>query len=136
MKTGEGERAGDERRGHNETMTFKMTQVYSAERVYARLKPMLDAVQKRLADRILSDCRPYVPYDTGMLCMHVKQYRNADGSESIVWDMPYAHAVYYGDERGVTFHTVHHPWASARWFECAKVRQLPEWIEEGRWQLS
>lgn len=126
---------GDRIGRYNETMTFKMTQVYSADRVYARLKPKLDAVQKHLAEHVLSDCRPYVPYDTGMLCMHVKQYRNADGSESIVWDMPYAHTVYYGDERGVAFHTTHHPWASARWFERAKVRQLPNWIEEGRRQL-
>lgn len=100
-----------------------MDAVFSDERVLSRYLPLFAERQNRMAAELLLDCVPYVPYDTGALCEsgHVIS-GDADTPAYLVWDKPYARAVYYGDTRGVTFHTEHHPHASARWFEKIRPR--------------
>ena len=81
-----------------------------------------------LADAVRSDCNPYVPYDTGTLCESAFIQETEDPClRYVIWDTPYASAVYYGDEKGVTFHKEVHPLASARWFERAKCAFAAAW---------
>ena len=83
-----------------------------------------------LADAVRSACTPYVPYDTGTLCESVFIRETEDPClRYVIWDTPYAAAVYYGDERGVTFHKEAHPLASARWFERARSASAGAWCD-------
>ncbi len=99
-------------------MMMTMATDFSVDAVTARLCAPMEAAQNALADAILAACTPYVPYDTGRLCTsgHVLG-GGADTPARIVWDVPYAHSVYYGDEKGYSYRRDRHPHASARWFE-------------------
>lgn len=103
------------------------TCVYDADCLTSRLLPVFARAEERLAQRIMEDCEPYVPYDTGALYQSV-YIREADGEHRIIWDMPYAAYVYHGDETGVTFHKERHPLACARWAERAKAAALEAWL--------
>ncbi|MBQ7982112.1 MAG: hypothetical protein IJ302_00970 [Clostridia bacterium] len=100
------------------------------ERIFAS---RCDAAAAVLADTIRRDCEPYVPYDTGALCRSARIAAAAEGEGQYVrqirWEMPYAAAVYYGDSRGVSFHTEHHPHACAKWFEAARAACAAGWTE-------
>ena len=84
----------------------------------------------------MADCESYVPYDTGQLYHSVSRgdvTEDTDGIRcDIVWSAPYASAVYYGDERGVRYHTDHHARAQARWFEGAAASCRDRWEENVR----
>ncbi|MGM9626149.1 MAG: minor capsid protein [Eubacteriales bacterium] len=103
------------------------TCVYDADSLVSRLLPVFARAEEGLAHRIMEDCGPYVPYDTGALSRSV-YIREADGEHRIIWDMPYAAYVYDGDERGVTFHKTHHPLACAHWAQRAKAAALDAWL--------
>lgn len=87
------------------------------------------AAEEALGRAVLASCDPYVPYDTGRLAgsavLRISPDTRMRGE--IVWNTPYAKAVYFGDLRGVTYSAEHHPHAAARWFEAAKSTELADW---------
>ena len=84
-----------------------------------------------LGDAIRDDCEIYVPYDTGTLCASVRRGAVIQAEDrvgcDVVWSVPYASAVYYGDARGIRFHTEHHTHARARWFDGAAASCGDAW---------
>ncbi|MBQ8578330.1 MAG: hypothetical protein IJ449_10275 [Clostridia bacterium] len=113
-------------------MTVSMTCDFAGDRVLSRLLSSSDMAGERIASAVLSDSTPYVPYDTGALCGSGHIAKTGDGWYAVIWDVPYARAVYYGDARGVSFHTDAHPLASARWTERARAVCREKWTDEGR----
>ena len=81
---------------------------------------MLDYAVKR-------DTDPFVPMDTGMLARSV-QTTSPSGSGEVVYNTPYAHRLYYG--LSFAFKKVHHPLATAQWFEEAKAVHGKRWVAE------
>ena len=86
-----------------------------------------------LGDAVMADCEIYVPYDTGALCRSVRRGGVTEGDGTIgcdvIWSAPHAAAVYYGDARGIRYHTEHHAHARARWFEGARASTGVRWKE-------
>jgi len=112
-------------------MTASVLVDFDTERLERIFASRCDAAVTVLADKVRRDSEPYVPYDTGALCRSVRTVEAAEGEGQYVrqirWEVPYAAAVYYGDSRGVSFHTEHHPHACARWFEAARVACTAAW---------
>ena len=109
---------------------------FDADALAARCADVFSAAVGVLAEDVMADCEIYVPYDTGQLCHSVSR---GDVTEDlgcircdIVWSAPHASAVYYGDERGVRYHTGHHAHAQARWFEGAAASCRERWEENLR----
>ncbi len=99
-------------------MTLTMKTDYQTDALFTRFSAFLTEQQNLTAAEILAESAPYVPYDSGTLYEsgHVIP-GDPETPAYVVWDVPYARAVYYGDDRGVTFHREKHPHASARWAE-------------------
>ena len=83
--------------------------------------------QVMLDDAVKRDTDPFVPMDTGMLARSV-QTASPSGSGVVVYDTPYAHRLYYGLD--FNFKKIHHPLATAQWFEAAKSVNEKRWIAE------
>lgn len=49
-------------------------------------------IHKKLNEKIIQDCTPYVPMENGGLRKNV----HTEGEDYIVWNSPYAHYQYYG----------------------------------------
>ena len=97
-----------------------------------RLLARCAAAERALGGAVLTDCGPYVPYDTGRLAgsAEFRISEDAPTQGTVSWNVPYAAAVYYGDARGVRFSREKHPHACARWFEAAKSTALEAWTEK------
>lgn len=94
---------------------------FDARSVAQALKARAKAAERALSGRVLSDCEPFVPYDTGALSQS-----GVVGEGVIVYDVPYAQVVYHG--AGMRFQTEKHPLATAAWFEAAKAAHAAEWV--------
>lgn len=110
---------------------FTIDTVFNEARLLSRCRTAFFEAAAALGDAIRKDCGIYVPYDTGTLYRSVLRSAVAEKEERIgcdvVWSAPYASAVYYGDARGVRYHTEHHPHARARWFEGASASCGDAW---------
>lgn len=89
-----------------------------------------------LGDAVMADCEIYVPYDTGALCRSVRRSGVTAGDGTVgcdvIWSAPHAASVYYGDTRGIRYHTEHHAHARARWFTGARVACGTHWLDTVR----
>ncbi len=104
---------------------YDITVDLDADALAGRYREVFSSAAGRLGDAVMADCEPYVPYDTGELCRSAARSPvTADGDAvgcGVVWSVPYASSVYYGDTRGVRYRTEHHAHARARWFEGARA---------------
>lgn len=83
-----------------------------------------DGAQDMFSSLVAQDTNEFVPMDSGMLAGSV--LRASDFKHGLlVYDMPYARRLYYGDT--FNFSQDKHPKAGARWFETAKSRHLDKW---------
>ena len=80
--------------------------------------------QMWLDNEIVSDCQPYLPFLTGDLQRSTMS--TVIGEGNIVYDVPYARKLYYGDQ--FNFNKQNHPLATAYWFEYAKTANEQKWI--------
>lgn len=111
---------------------FAVDTVFDDTQLLARYSRVFAEAAAQLGDAIRDDCEIYVPYDTGNLSESVSRgavQQTEDGYRcEIIWSAPYASAVYYGDRRGVRYHTDHHAHARARWFDGARAANCDDWI--------
>lgn len=90
-----------------------------------------------LANEVLKDTDPYVPFLTGSL----SQRSHVDGN-TVVYPGPYARYLYYGKvmegppqgpkhatDRDLVYTKQHHPQAQSHWFEASKAQNLNKWLK-------
>lgn len=89
-----------------------------------------------LANEILKDTDPYVPFLTGSL----SQRSYVEGN-TVVYPGPYARYLYYGKvmegpihgpkhatNKDLVYTKQHHPQAQSHWFEASKAQNLKKWL--------
>ncbi len=82
------------------------------------------AVQRYIDNEILTRCEPYVPRDTGALIASGWQNTRL-GSGTVVYDTPYAAAMYYGKSAsGKDYNYKGAPMRGAYWFERMRAANL------------
>lgn len=89
----------------------------------ARRKSNYDRAQKYLDNQVAKDTTPYVPFRTGA----TKSSVVGDGSGKVTWNTPYVRYIYYAVGR--KFNPVHHPQATAQWFEKSKAVNKEKWVK-------
>ena len=94
--------------------------------VLKRFESRAKLAQTFLDTQVMKDSDKFVPYRSGTLARSV-QTATDPGSGRITWDTPYAHRMYVGDRFHFTKDT--HPSAGSRWFEVAKEKRLPVWVD-------
>lgn len=109
----------------------------------ARIDRNLREAQQLLANQVLADCTPLIPFQQGALRSHVSMGIDADYIE---WNSPYAHYIYEnelylaengsswakkGEKKYPTGESLeyHHPGTQGEWFEEAKQQHKEEWIK-------
>ena len=92
--------------------------------ILQRLKANSHMAQAWLDKRVVQDCEPFVPMDTGMLAASARE-SSTFGSGMIVYNTPYARRLYYGET--FSFSRDRHPKATHHWFEKAKSIFLESW---------
>lgn len=94
----------------------------------ATLKKRVDNAVAAVAQRVVKDCDPFVPFDTGRLAGSVKV--TGQGAErQVTYTAPYAKKLYEGGP-GMQFNTKKHPQAGSHWFERAKSIWGDQWVQE------
>ena len=111
----------------SDPIRFDIAVRFNAPALRSELQRNARLAQVMLDDAVKRDTDPYVPMDTGMLARSV-QTASPSGSGEVVYDTPYAHRLYYGLSFG--FKKLHHPLATAQWFEEAKAVHGKRWIAE------
>ncbi len=93
----------------------------------------LDGALWVTAENVLSDCRDYIPYETGDLRNSGKA-KAKDGKGTVEWGTDqktaqYARIQYYGVglNHGTVANAVSAPKACAKWFEAAKAVRKKDW---------
>ena len=111
-------------------------------------------VQQFIDQKIISECKPYIPASPRRILENSAQAMTEIGSGIVIWETPYARYQYYGrvmtDELGrtwvgegekkpiihedwpLTYDTSQNPMAGPYWFERAKADHLNEWLDETR----
>lgn len=116
-----------------------------------RIDSNLEKAQMKLNMQVVADCEPYVPFRNGALRSSVRYPQGITGGE-IEYNTPYAHYMYMGEVYGpnipikdaqgnitgwisppkksptgkrLQYHTKD---TSDHWFEEAKQKHLPDWI--------
>ena len=116
-------------------------------------------VQRFIDQKVISDCRPYIPASPDRTLADSAQATTELGSGLVIWNMPYAHYQYMGivygpnfqvlikgalewrsykgrpkhpTDRELTYDTSQNPMAGPHWFERAKADHLTEWLDEAR----
>lgn len=87
-------------------------------------------VQQAIDKAVIDWCVPYTPWRTGRLAMN-PYISTTIGSGDIVYDVPYAQHVYYGEGKTV-YSTEIHPLAGSFWFERMKADHLMDIVEAAR----
>ena len=90
-------------------------------------------VQEAIDRAVIAYMEPYWAYDTGELVNSVYGATTI-GSGQIVYDTPYAQAMYYGIGRNgpINYHTDKHPQAGAYPFERMLADHYNDIVEEAR----
>lgn len=103
---------------------MKITVDFDSNKIKKRMQDSLTVAQVWLDTSVLRDCEPYVPSSSGEL---IRSARTATkiGSGEIIYNTPYARAVYYG------YHgkSQTRPLATRLWFETAKLVHGDKWIK-------
>lgn len=99
--------------------------VINTQSCVGRFSKKYSAAQKFLDNEVLKDSAPYVPMRTGNL-MNSGVLGTVLGSGKIVYNAPYAKAMYYGTS--FNFSKDKHPQACAQWFEKAKAAKKDAWL--------
>jgi hypothetical protein len=100
----------------------------------SRTAPANKAALGVVAENVLADCTPYVPYKTGALRGSGKATALAD-SATVAWGTDsetarYARAQYYGSyDHGTDANAINAPKACARWFEAAQASRKAAWVQ-------
>lgn len=116
-------------------------------------------VQRFIDQKVISDCRPYIPASPDRTLADSAQATTELGSGLVIWNTPYAHYQYMGivygpnfqvlikgalewrsykdrpkhpTDRELTYDTSQNPMAGPHWFERAKADHLTEWLDEAR----
>ena len=103
-------------------MKFKLEM--NVQKCVSRFDPRFARAQKFLDSEVIKDCSPYTPFRTGNL-MNSATRGTVIGSGEVIYNAPYARAMYYG--RGLHFSTDKHPQAGAQWFERTKAVKKKDW---------
>lgn len=99
--------------------------VIHTEACLNRFAPKYQRAQKFLDNEVLKDSAPFVPMRTGNL-MNSGNTGTVLGSGEVIYNAPYARAMYYGTH--IKFSKDKHPQATAQWFEKAKAQFGKEWV--------
>lgn len=102
----------------------KFTFRSDVSRVGDAVSSSFPALLRKLEEKIISSCEPFVPYDTGNLCNSGKATGVGERGE-VTYSAEYAAVCYYSSR---SFNKKKHPHACARWFEAAKASDLTDWI--------
>lgn len=100
--------------------------VINTQHCLGRFGTKYSRAQKYLDNEVLKDSAPYVPMRTGNL-MNSGITGTQIGSGKVVYNAPYAKAMYYG--KSLNFSKDKHPQACAQWFEKAKAAKKEDWIK-------
>ena len=99
-----------------------------------KVRKASEAAMGVTAENVLSDCTPFVPYDTGAL--QGSGQSEAKGEKGYVeWGTDgetaqYARIQYYGShDHGTAQNAIHAPKAQDHWFEGAKAERGDAWAE-------
>lgn len=115
---------------------FVIETKFDEARLLSRCRNTFYDAAAGLGDAVRDDCEIYVPYDTGALCRSVRRGAVLQTDDrvgcDVVWSAPYASAVYYGNLRGIRYHTEHHTHARARWFDGALASCGDAWLSDVR----
>lgn len=104
------------------------------------IEDILDApcseAEKWVANEVMKDTAPYVPYSNGALEKETYVRGNY-----VIYDTPYARYLYYGKvmkgpkhgpkyatDKNLVFDKSKHAKAQAKWFEASKAQNLQKWI--------
>lgn len=87
-------------------------------------KDNADKAKYMLANQMLADMSPYVPFRANPLMTsgHV-----SPDHEWLIWDTPYARAQFYGNNGIVTFRQYTTPGTGKRWDLVAKANHMSSW---------
>ena len=83
------------------------------------------AGRRAMANQMLSDMAPYVPFKEGTLFGTASIGINGD---SLIWDTPYAKRMFYG-RKSWKWTTEKHPLAGPRWDLRTKNLFMSDWIK-------
>lgn len=110
-------------------------QVYTENlnNLQSRIADSVDRAEIAVAEQVLKDTAPFVPFLTGSLSGRAR----VDG-KSVVYPGPYARYLYYGKvmighapkqvtEKDLVFTTDYHKDAQAFWFEASKAQNMKKW---------
>ena len=117
-------------------------------------------VQRFIDQKVIADCKPYIPASPNRILENSAQAATEIGSGQVIWNTPYAHYQYMGivygpnipviqdgilmgwfsppgrpkhpTDRELTYDTAQNPLAGAYWFERAKADNLQQWLDEAR----
>lgn len=102
-------------------ITFKLND----EEIKARTQRGTAKAQIKLDAQVLKDSNRYCPLDTSNL-QKSAIISSVLGSGVVTWRTPYARAQYYGLPNK---NTNTNPFASVKWFEVAKSKNLNTWVK-------
>lgn len=100
----------------------------------SRCEDATNAALGIVAENVLADCTPYVPYETGALRGSGRAAARA-GVGTVTWGgdaatAAYARVQYYGAlNHSTTQNAVFAPKARGHWFEAAKAERKQAWCE-------
>ena len=104
--------------------------------------------QRAVAEQVVSDTEPFVPFLTGSLNMRT-YVREANGGAQVVYPGPYARYLYFGKlmvdpatgsawasqgtrkvltDKNLVFNQTGHSQAQDHWFEASKAVNLDKWM--------
>ncbi len=87
------------------------------------------AAQMQLDQDVLKDSNYFIPKQIGTL--EGSGLRASDiGKGKVIWDTPYAKRLYHNPQ--YNFSKDKNPNAQGLWFEAAKARKKPGWLENAR----
>lgn len=111
-------------------MTISVRSLWNAERTGQVIRARCEAAAEQLGNQVLVSSGRYVPYDTGRLAGSGQVNSSGGSRRRVIWQTPYAKAVYYGDQRGIMLKKERNPRASFAWFEAAKGADLALWTSD------
>ena len=117
--------------GGSYMIRFNVRSTFSRAAMNRRVEEATRLAQMQLDNDVIKDSNFFIPKDTGNLeASSILHSQVGDGL--VVWQAPYARKQYYGTT--YDFSKDVNPNAQALWFEAAKARNKPNWLEKVREQ--
>jgi hypothetical protein len=105
---------------------FEMTVEFNMNTAIVNREAILAQRQFALDTQVLQDCQTYCPEADGTLKASGVTF-SRPGQGFVGYNTPYAKRLYYNPQ--FNFSKDKNPNARGKWFEEAKARNLPKWLE-------